>query len=583
MLLRLAKCIREYKKDAIITPILVAVECAFEVIIPLIMAKLIDYGIDSGDMGAVWKYGIILLLAAIVSLAGGVGAGMTAANASAGFAKNLRHDMFYNVQTFSFANIDKFSTGSIITRLTTDIGNVQMAFQMIIRGAARAPLMLIFSLVAAFSINAKLAMVFLATVPFMAIALAIIMKKTFPVFEKMFKTYDGLNNRVGENLHGIRVVKIFVQEKSEIKRFKDTSETIFKMGSRAEKNIAYNLPVMQSCVYFSLLFISWFGARAIVASGGDPVLGMSTGQLMSMLSYVMQIMMALMFLSMIFVMVTIAKTSADRICELLDEKSTLTNCENPVFDIPDGSISFKNVAFSYYDDENKLALKNITIDIPSGETVGIIGGTGSGKSSFVQLIPRLYDVTDGSVEVGGRDVREYDIEALRGEVAMVLQKNELFSGTVRSNLLWGDKEATDDEIRKACELAQAQEFIDRMEQGYDTPIEQGGTNVSGGQKQRLTIARALLRKPKILILDDSTSAVDVGTDALIRKAFREEIPNTTKLIIAQRISSVQDADRIIVMDEGGINAVGTHDELLNSCEIYREIYESQMKGGIGDE
>ena len=583
MILRLAKCIREYKKDAIITPILVAVECAFEVIIPLIMAKLIDYGIDSGDMGAVWKYGIILLLAAIVSLAGGVGAGMTAANASAGFAKNLRHDMFYNVQTFSFANIDKFSTGSIITRLTTDIGNVQMAFQMIIRGAARAPLMLIFSLVAAFSINAKLAMVFIATVPFMAIALAIIMKKTFPVFEKMFKTYDGLNNRVGENLHGIRVVKIFVQEQSEIKRFKDTSETIFKMGSRAEKNIAYNLPVMQSCVYFSLLFISWFGARAIVASGGDPVLGMSTGQLMSMLSYVMQIMMALMFLSMIFVMVTIAKTSADRICELLDEKSTLTNCENPVFDIPDGSISFKNVAFSYYDDENKLALKNITIDIPSGETVGIIGGTGSGKSSFVQLIPRLYDVTDGSVEVGGRDVREYDIEALREEVAMVLQKNELFSGTVRSNLLWGDKEATDDEIRKACELAQAQEFIDRMEQGYDTPIEQGGTNVSGGQKQRLTIARALLRKPKILILDDSTSAVDVGTDALIRKAFREEIPNTTKLIIAQRISSVQDADRIIVMDEGGINAVGTHDELLNSCEIYREIYESQMKGGIGDE
>ena len=583
MIKRLAKCIREYKKDAILTPILVAVECAFEVIIPLIMAKLIDYGIDSGDMGAIWKYGIILLLASVVSLAGGVGAGMTAANASAGFAKNLRHDMFYNVQTFSFANIDKFSTGSIITRLTTDISNVQMAFQMIIRGAARAPLMLIFSLVAAFTINAKLAMVFLATVPFMAIALAIIMKTTFPVFEKMFKTYDGLNNRVGENLHGIRVVKIFVQEQSEISRFKETSQKIFKLGSRAEKNIAYNLPVMQACVYFSLLFISWFGARAIVASGGDPVMGMSTGQLMSMLSYVMQIMMALMFISMIFVMVTIAKTSADRICELLDEKSTLTNPENPVCEVPDGSISFKNVAFSYYDDENKLALKNISIDIPSGETVGIIGGTGSGKSSFVQLIPRLYDVTGGSVEVGGRDVREYDIESLRSEVAMVLQKNELFSGTVRSNLLWGDKEATDDEIRRACELAQAQEFIDRMENGYDTTIEQGGTNVSGGQKQRLTIARALLCKPKILILDDSTSAVDVGTDALIRQAFRTEIPNTTKLIIAQRISSVQDADRIIVMDEGGINAVGTHNELLEKCEIYREIYESQVKGGLGDE
>lgn len=583
MILRLAKCIREYKKDAIITPILVAVECAFEVLIPLIMAKLIDYGIDSGDMNAIRKYGIILLLASVVSLAGGVGAGMTAANASAGFAKNLRRDMFYNVQTFSFANIDKFSTGSIITRLTTDISNVQMAFQMIIRGAARAPLMLIFSLAAAFTINAKLAMVFLATAPFMAIALAIIMKKTFPVFEKVFKTYDGLNSRVGENLHGIRVVKIFVQERSEINRFKGTSEEIYKLFSRAEKNIAFNMPVMQACVYFSLLFISWFGARAIVASGGDPVMGMSTGQLMSMLSYVVQIMMALMFISMIFVMVTIAKTSADRICELLDEKSTLTNGENPVFEIPDGSISFKNVAFSYYDDENKLALRNISINIESGETIGIIGGTGSGKSSFVQLIPRLYDVTGGSVEVGGRDVREYDIESLRSEVAMVLQKNELFSGTVRSNLLWGDANATDEEIRRACELAQAEEFVSRMPQGVDTPIEQGGTNVSGGQKQRLTIARALLRKPKILILDDSTSAVDTGTDALIRKAFHDEIPNTTKLIIAQRISSVQDADRIIVMDDGCINAVGTHDELLEKCEIYREIFESQTKGGIGDE
>ncbi len=583
MIRRLAGCIREYKRDAIITPLLVAVECAFEVLIPLIMAGLIDYGIDEGDMPTIWKYGAILLLAALVSLAGGVFAGMTAANASAGFAKNLRHDMFYNVQTFSFANIDKFSTGSIITRLTTDIGNVQMAFQMIIRGAARAPLMLIFSLVAAFTINAKLALVFLATVPFMALALAIIMKITFPVFDKMFKTYDGLNNRVGENLHGIRVVKIFVQEHSEIFRFKETSQKIFKLGSRAEKNIAFIMPVMQASVYFCLIFIAWFGARAIVASGGDPVLGMSTGELMSMLSYVMQIMMSLMFLSMIFVMITIAKTSADRICELLDEKSTLINCENPVTEIPDGSITFKNVAFSYYGDAEKLALKNIDISIASGETIGIIGGTGSGKSSFVQLIPRLYDVTGGSVEVGGRDVREYDIEALRSDVAMVLQKNELFSGTVRSNLLWGDKEATDDEIRRACELAQAQEFVSRMPQGYDTEIEQGGTNVSGGQKQRLTIARALLKKPKILILDDSTSAVDTATDALIRKAFREEIPNTTKLIIAQRISSVQDADRIIVMDDGNINAVGTHDELLQNCEIYREIYESQMKGGIGDE
>lgn len=583
MIKRLAGCIREYKKDAILTPILVAVECAFEVLIPLIMAGLIDYGIDRGDMPTIWKYGIVLLFAAFISLAGGVLAGMTAAKASAGFAKNLRHDMFYNVQTFSFANIDKFSTGSIITRLTTDIGNVQMAFQMIIRGAARAPLMLIFSLAAAFTISARLALVFLATVPFMAIALAIIMKRTFSIFDKVFKTYDGLNSRVGENLHGIRVVKIFVQERSEINRFKGTSEEIYKLFSRAEKNIAFNMPVMQACVYFSLLFISWFGARAIVASGGDPVLGMSTGELMSMLSYVMQIMISLMFLSMIFVMITIAKTSADRICELLDEKSTLTNCENPIFDLPDGSISFKNAAFSYYDDEEKLALKNISIDIASGETIGIIGGTGSGKSSLVQLIPRLYDATAGSVSVGGHDVRDYDIEALRNGVAMVLQKNELFSGTVRSNLLWGDKEATDDEIRHACELSQAEEFISRMPQGYDTAIEQGGTNVSGGQKQRLTIARALLKKPKILILDDSTSAVDTATDALIRKAFREEIPNTTKLIIAQRISSVQDANRIIVMDDGCISAIGTHEELLESSDIYREIYDSQMKGGIGDE
>lgn len=583
MIKRLAGCIREYKRVTILTPIAVAFECLFEVLIPLVMAGLIDYGIDRGDMGTIVKYGVILFVFAMLALVAGVAAGRTAASASAGFAKNLRHDMFYNVQTFSFANIDKFSTGSIVTRLTTDINNVQMAFQMIIRGAVRSPLMLIFSLCAAFSINAKLSLIFLAAIPFMAIALGIIMKSTFPVFEKMFKFYDQLNNRVGENLHGIRVVKIFVREKFEIENFNETSKKIYDLGSHAERILAFNGPVMQSCVYGCLLFISWFGARAIVASGGDPDLGMSTGQLMSLLTYVMQILMALMILSMIFVMMTMAKASAERISEILDEETTLKNPEDPCYEVADGSISFRDVEFSYSDDSSKNVLHRINLDIPSGQTVGIIGGTGSSKSTLVQLIPRLYDVTGGSLLVGGKDVRSYDIETLRDSVAMVLQKNELFSGTIASNLRWGDANASEEELRRACELAQAEEFVSKMEAGYDTEIEQGGTNVSGGQKQRLTIARALLKKPKILILDDSTSAVDTHTDSLIRQAFREEIPDTTKLIIAQRISSVQDADTIIVLDDGNILAKGTHDELLASCDVYREIYESQMKGGLGDE
>lgn len=583
MLKRLAKCVREYKRDAILTPVCVGFESGLEVLIPLIMARVIDEGINQADMSVIVKYGIILLVVAACSLWMGIAAGKFAASASAGFAKNMRHDMFYNVQNFSFSNIDKFSTGSIITRLTTDINSVQMAFQMIIRAGMRSPMMLIFSLCAAFTINHKLSLVFLGVVPIMAIALAIIMKSTFGIFEKMFKTYDRLNGRTQENLHGQRVVKSFVREDFETEKFCEISSEIYGFATKAEKIIAFNAPVMQFCIYACLLLISWFGAKIIVATGGSAELGLSTGELMSMLTYVMQILMALMMFSMIFVMMTLAVPSGERICEILDEKSDIVNPENPITEVPDGSITFENVDFSYYKDENKNVLKHVNLEIHSGETVGIIGGTGSSKSTLVQLIPRLYDVTGGTVRVGGIDVRDYDIEALREEVAMVLQKNELFGGTIASNLRWGDFDATDEELMKACDLAQASEFVNAKEGGLEATIEQGGTNVSGGQKQRLTIARALLKKPKILILDDSTSAVDTHTDGLIRQAFREEIPNTTKLIIAQRISSVQDADRVLVLDDGQIVAFGPHDELMQTCDIYREIYESQLKGGLGDE
>ncbi len=583
MIRKLLGCIREYKKDTILTPILVGVECAFEVFIPLIMAGLIDKGIDQGDLGVVIKYGVVLFIASMISLSGGVAAAKTAAVAAAGFAKNLRKDMFYNVQTFAFSNIDKFSTGSIVTRLTTDITNLTMAFQMVIRGAVRAPLMITFSLVAAFSIHKGLSLIFLAMIPFMVLSLAAIMKATFPIFDKMFKTYDKLNNRTQENLHGIRVVKAFVREKHETEEFCGISEEIYDLSARAERILAFNMPVVQIALYTSMILISWFGARIIVGCGGDAAVGLSTGELMSLLSYVMQILISLMMLSMIFVMMTMAKTSGERICEILDEKTDLHNPENPVFSVPDGSIDFENVCFSYYGAGGKEVLKNVNLHINSGESIGIIGSTGSSKSSLVQLIPRLYDVTGGCVKVGGRDVREYDIETLRKDVSMVLQQNILFGGTVASNLRWGDREATEEEMNRACRLACADEFVSQMEGGLNAEIEQGGTNVSGGQKQRLSIARALLKHPKILILDDSTSAVDTHTDGVIRKALGEEIPDTTKIVIAQRISTVKELDRILVIDDGAVVAFGRHDELMATCDIYREIYESQMKGGLSDE
>ena len=577
MIKRLARCIRQYKKDTVLAPVFMVLESAAEILIPFLMASLIDKGISVGNMDYIWKMGIVLVLVSFFSLFFGVLSGAYAAKASVGFARNLRKDMYYNVQTFSFSNIDKFSTASIVTRLTTDVTNVQNAFQMLVRMAVRSPVMLIMALGTSFSINVELSLIFLGIIPILGVGLYVIMNGVHPIFERVFRTYDKLNNVVQEDLHGIRVVKSYVREAYEEEKFDTISENIFKDFTKAEKKLAFNMPLMQLCIYSCMLLIAWIGAKLIVGSS------MTTGQLMSVITYAMQILMSLMMLSMVFVMITISRASAERIVEILDEVPDLTNGENPVYEVKDGSISFANVDFSYAKDKNKLCLSGVNVNITSGETVGILGGTGSSKTSLVQLIPRLYDATDGAVLVGGVDVRQYDIETLRNEVAVVLQKNTLFSGTIKENLRWGAETATDEEMVRICKLAQADGFIQSFPDGYDTYIEQGGANVSGGQKQRLCIARALLKKPKVLILDDSTSAVDTRTDALIRKAFREEIPGTTKIIIAQRVSSVQDADKIIVMESGRVHSTGTHEELLKSDHIYQEVYYSQMKGGDFDE
>ena len=579
MIKKLASYIKEYKKASILTPIFVVLEVVMEVIIPMLMSKIIDVGIPNSDIKYIMEIGILLTLSAIMSLAFGMLSGRFAAKASSGFAKNLRKGMFYKIQNFSFEDIDKFSTSSLITRLTTDVTNVQMAFMMIIRILIRGPVMLLAALFMAFSIDVRLSCVFLVSIPILGVALFYIAIKAHPNFERVFKKYDKLNEVVQENVGGIRVVKAYANEEHEEKKFDNVNNEVYKYFKKAEKIIAFNSPIMQFVVYFSVLIISWLGAKYII--GGT----FQTGQLSSLITYAWQILMSLMLLSMVFVMIIMAQSSAERIVEVLDEEPAIKNKKNAIKTIKDGSITFENVSFAYSDekDPNKYALQDINLEIKSGETIGIIGGTGSSKSTLVQLIPRLYDATKGTVKVGGVNVKDYDMKSLRDAVSMVLQKNVLFSGTISENLRWGDKNADDEELEKACELAQADSFIKEFPEKYDTKIDQGGTNVSGGQRQRLCIARALLKKPKILILDDSTSAVDTKTDSYIRKAFREEIPNTTKIIIAQRVTSVEDCDRIIVMDEGKINGIGTSEELLKTNKIYREVYNSQMKGGDDNE
>ena len=573
----IAGCIKEFWPATILTPVFVIGEVVFDVLIPTMTGKLLDEGVEAGSMHHIALYGLTVVAMALVALLLGALSGRFTAKASTGLSRNLRREMYANVQKFSFSNIDKYSTGGIITRLTTDVTNVQMAFMMIIRIAVRCPIMLICAWVMTFTINPQLALVFLVVIPVLALGLLFIMTRAHPIFERVFKKYDWMNNVVQENLLGIRVVKSFVREEHEKEKFGKVSKEIYLDFSKAEKILAFNSPLMQLCVAACILTVSWLGAHLIVDGS------MTTGQLTSMFSYIMMILMNLMMLSMVVVMIVIARASAERITELLNEESDLQNGPNPIEEVKDGSVVFENVSFSYAKDPSKECLKDVNLTIKSGETVGILGGTGTSKTTLVQLIPRLYDATEGRVLVGGVDVRDYDMEALREQVAMVLQKNVLFSGTIKDNLRWGNKEATDEEMVRVCRLAQADPFIQEFPDKYDTYIEQGGSNVSGGQKQRLCIARALLKKPKILILDDSTSAVDTKTDALIRKAFREEIPETTKFIIAQRISSIEDADKILVMDGGRIAAMGTHAELLQTCDIYREIYESQTKGGSDDE
>ena len=578
MIKTLTRSLREHKKGSLLTILLSIFEVVFEIVIPLCMANLIDFGIDMGNMGVVWKYGIALFILAIFQLITGMLAAHIAAHTSVGFSANLRQDMYDNVQTFAFSNIDKFSTASIVTRLTTDVTNIQNAYQMLLRMAVRAPFMMLFSMIVSFRINRQISLVFLITIPILAILLLLIIKRVNPIFKKVFHTYDNLNNVVQENVRGIRVVKSFNQEDYEIKKFNGISQSIFEDFAKGERLLAYNSPLMQFFMYACMILISWIGAKAIVASGNNAALGLTTGDLTALITYAMQILMSLMMLSMVFAMITIAISSARRIAEILDETTDISNPENPVTEVTDGAIEFTDVDFAFASKAGKKVLDHVNLSIASGETVGIIGGIGSSKSSLVQLIPRLYDVTGGTLTLGGIDVRKYDLNTLRDAVAMVLQKNELFSGTIKENLRWGNETATDEEIEHACRLACADEFIQTFPDKYDTYIEQGGANVSGGQKQRLCIARALLKKPKVLILDDSTSAVDTRTDAAIQKSFVEYIPDTTKIIIAQRISSVQHADQIVVLDDGRIVAVGKHDELLDTCSIYREVYNSQQKG-----